>query len=180
VGFSSYKNIPERKFLQNPGPMHLFPEIGFTRYFFRPDLELRLAYRPVWNKQEGYGFIHKTFRHSVSMEAFKFLFDYKGFLPFAGIGFGYNHLQLREIDNGNVLTQKSEHKLAPLILVGWDIRPTRAEWMIIRSNIRWTPWLHMKINDKKLQFNDVEINFLQYVIYPGRLIQKKNFNRSKK
>jgi outer membrane protein W len=178
VGVSSYKNIPERTFLQNPGPMHIFPEIGFTVYFFRTDLELRLAYRPVWNKQEGYGFIHKTFRHSVSLEAYKFLFDYKGFLPFAGLGFGYNNLHLQEIDNGNVVIQKNEQKLAPLILIGWDIRPTRVEWMIIRSNIRWTPWLSMEIGDTRLQFNDIEINFLQYVVYPGRIKAKKEFKRA--
>ncbi|MCG3167687.1 MAG: hypothetical protein POELPBGB_03481 [Bacteroidia bacterium] len=175
---SSYKKRIDRSFLQNPGPMNIFPEVGITYYLFKPDLEFRVSYRPVWIKQEGYGFIHKTFRQSIAAEVFKFLFDYKGFLPFAGLGYGYNQLKLTEIDNDIKQTDIQTGKFAPLIMIGWDIRPTRVEWMIIRSNIRWTPWLSMEIGDTKLQFNDIEINFLQYVVYPGRIKAKREFKRN--
>lgn len=177
VGKSTYKSKADRSFLQNPGPMKIFPELGLTKYFHKADLEIRLAYRPIWNKQEGYGFIHKTQRHSISIETFKFLFDYKGFVPFAGLGYSFNHLNMAEYDRGTKVQDKSSVQFAPLLIIGWDIRPTRVEWMIIRSNIRWTPWLSMNIDGNKLQYNDVEINFLQYVVYPDRIIKKRDFKK---
>ncbi len=168
VGHSEYKQRPDRQFLQNPGPMSVFPDIALSQYFHRPDAEIRLAFRPTGNKQEGYGFLHKSKRLSLSLEAYKFLFDYKGFVPFAGAGFGYNWLRLEEFDNGTQVQSAADSKFAPLFVIGWDIRPTRAEWMLIRSNIRWTPWLSMEVEGADLQYNDVEINFLQYVFFPGR------------
>lgn len=172
VGKSSYKERPERQFLQNPGPMGLFPDIAVAKYFHQPDFELRLAFRPTGNKQEGYGFLQKAKRLSISLEAYKFLFDYHGFVPFAGGGFGLNRMSVSEFDDGTKVLEKKQTRYAPLLLIGWDIRPTRAEWMLIRSNIRWTPWLSMEIQGDRLQFNDVEINFLQYVLFPGRLLLK--------
>ena len=177
VGVSEYKNTSERSFLQNPGPIRIAPEWHLGRYFYHHDWAIRIAGRHIKIYQEGYGFEHVLRRNSISLEAFKFLFDYKGFVPFIGAGYGYNTMELKEWDNGAKVSNHYDEKFASTFFIGWDIRPTRVEWMLIRSHIRWTPWLSTEVNGRELKFNDLEINFLEYVLYPTRLVQKAKFKR---
>lgn len=178
VGHSNYKDAPERQFLQNPGPIRIAPEWHLGRYFYKGDWGIRLAGRHAKIEQEGYGFYHELKRNSFTIEGYKFLFDYKGFVPFVGIGYGFNTLQLREWDNKVKVAEFNDNKLAPTIFIGWDIRPTQVEWMIVRSNIRWTPWLSLATGSKEMKFNDLEINFFEYVFYPERLVQKLKFKKT--
>ena len=178
VDNSSYKETPDRQFLQNPGPIRIAPEWHIGRYFYKGDWGIRLAGRHVTIDQEGYGFYHELKRNSFTIEGYKFLFDYKGFVPFVGIGYGFNTLQLKEWDNGIEVASYNDNKMAPNIFIGWDIRPTRVEWMIIRSNIRWTPWLQLDTGNTEIKFNDLEINFFEYVFYPERLLHKIRFKKT--
>jgi hypothetical protein len=56
------------------------------------------------------------------------------------------------------------------IVFGWDIRPNRIQSILLRTNLRWTPGLGISVANKGTMFLDqLEFNFIQVVIFPGRI-----------
>ncbi|MEX0967188.1 MAG: hypothetical protein WD077_08110 [Bacteroidia bacterium] len=159
----------ERPYLMAPLPITVFPDIAVGYYFRKPDLALRLAFRPMRFYQEAYGLRHELKRKALSLEAFKFLWDYKGFVPFAGAGANFETIQLKEKDFGNTVTHIREEKISYSIVAGWDIRPTDVEWFILRTNVRYTPALSIKSLGKSYFLDHLELNFIQLVLYPQRM-----------
>ena len=140
-------------------------------YFHKPDVNVGLSYR---NMSEGYqalGVQHIANRESFMLEAYKFLGDYHGFVPFVGPTVSYEKLDFsnRDLRVGGTWKSYNESKFAAGIIFGWDIRPTRAEWWILRTNLRYTP-VSMNVEGKKVNFDHLEFNVIQFTMFPSRLV----------
>ncbi len=184
IGLSSsfYTNISdynkaERKFVSaNQGAVFI-PEFGIGYYLDKPDLHFNLAYRKFNAYAGGYGIGQLYARQSLTLEAFKFLFDYKGFLPFVGVGVGKDNLRFLEQDLGKTTVDVSASKVSTSFIFGWDIRYHRNYWLMLRTNMRYYPSLSINSPVGKIKFNQLELNFIQAVVYPQRLKDKLKRNK---
>lgn len=164
---SSY-NSNDRPFLEQHRSGNVFFDLGLGYYFYKNDIHLNLAYRASSSKLQAYGVSQQIRRKSMAIEAFKFLGDYHGFVPFIGPVLSYENLQANEVENGTTQFDLEKNKLRPGIVFGWDIRPHRLLAWRLRTNLRYFPNLSLEIeNGKKLSFDNLEFNFIQFVYYPG-------------
>jgi hypothetical protein len=138
-------------------------------YLHKPDMNIGLSYRNMKSSVSGFDVNEQFQRKSYMLEIYKFLGDYHGFVPFVGPTLAYEDLSLVDTDKGKSQAF-SEKKLAIGIILGWDIRLTRSEWWILRTNLRYTPNLHLKADGKKAMFDDLEFNFIQFTFFPERLL----------
>jgi hypothetical protein len=125
-------------------------------------------------KETAYGYTSELKTNSLAFEAFKFIGNYHGFVPFVGPYVGLNNYNYNEIDRGSEVVDFTENKLAYGLVFGWDIRISDVDYLLLRTNLRFTPDLNYK--KKRLSFtnNQIEFNFIQVVFYPERMkITKK-------
>lgn len=141
----------------------ILPDLTLGRYFHRPDLNVNLSYRTYGDRYTGFDNEIGIRRHSVGVESVKFLFNYLGFVPFAGPIVSYENL--RTTVNG---TDYRDNQLALGITFGWDIRVTKTGTGLLRTNLRYFPNLHMEIAGEKMMFDHLEFNFIQWVQFLGR------------
>jgi len=166
---ASTYNAAVAPFADNYKFADVFPEFGIGYYLHQPDLQFNIAYRTVKSELNAYDFSQKLNRKALTLEAYKFLFDYHGFVPFAGVSASYEWLSVNEIFD-NIKTDFSSQGLRPGITFGWDIRPNRIQAMYLRTNLRYFPNLNVKMaNNKTMAFDQLEFNFIQLVIFPDRL-----------
>jgi hypothetical protein len=58
--------------------------------------------------------------------------------------------------------------------MGWDIRPVRTEWWLLRTKLRYSPKLELEVTPgQSVAFDHLEFNFIQFVMYPGRLQRRE-------
>jgi hypothetical protein len=174
TGVSNY-NKTSRPFLTNRANTALVPEFGVGYYLNKPDVHFNIAYRNIIATNSGFGILQTYSRNALTLEVFKFLYDYKGFVPFAGIGISKENLSFTEKDFiANNTQQIIGQKYAPSIIAGWDIRYHRNYYFMLRTNIRYSPFLKLSTSSSfgNINFNQLEINFIQAVFYPQRLFQK--------
>ena len=146
----------------------IVPDVGIGKYFSKPDLAIRLAYRPAFYKREAHDLSVQLNQHIVGVEAFKFLFDYHGFVPFVGLTGGISAYSFTARD-GNVDLNRVEGMVPSYGLVfGWDIRPTDVEWFILRTNLRYMPGSSETVDSERFLTGQFEFNFIQFVFYPQR------------
>lgn len=143
-------------------------DLGLGWYFDRPDVHLNVAWRQGRFDTDAYDFRQENRRRSLAIEAYKFLADYHGFVPFVGPVLSWEQLSVRETDAGVIVTDAARELLAPGISFGWDIRPTRAQPWILRTNLRWFPRLRAPLASGEQAFDQLEFNFIQFVWYPRR------------
>jgi hypothetical protein len=170
VGPSSALRMTKSPYLKENYPFFyddfsatLVPDLTFGRYFHKVDANLNLSYRTYGGRYEGFGTDIKTRRHSVGVESVKFLFNYLGFVPFAGPILSYENLNTSV--NG---TAYNENKLALGLTFGWDIRVIKSRTFLLRTNLRYYPNLHMDIEGERMMFDHLEFNFIQLVYFMGR------------
>lgn len=166
---SSSYNAALAAFADNHKFADVFPEFGLGYYLHQPDLQFNLAYRTVKSELDAFDFSQKLNRRALTFEVYKFLIDYHGFVPFAGVSASYEWLQVKENDYNNV-SDFSDQGLHPGITFGWDIRPNRIQAMYLRTNLRYFPNLNVNMpGNKKMAFDQIEFNFIQLVVFPERL-----------
>jgi hypothetical protein len=169
---SSY-NENERPFIPIFG-ISILPEFGIGYYFHKPDLNLSLTWRSYRSGMSAYGIDQEPKRKSIGFEVTKFLFDYHGFAPFAGPAVTYEFLFFEERDEGLSTISISDQKPAFGIVFGWDIRPNRLQAFLLRTNLRYFPELELEVNENEyVSFDNIEFNFIELIIYPGRMFSKK-------
>ncbi len=166
---ASSHNAAVAPFADNHKFADVFPEFGIGYYWHKPDVQINLAYRTVKSELNAYDFAQKLNRKALTLEAYKFLFDYHGFVPFLGVSASYEWLQVKEKFNGE-LTSVSNNALHRGITIGWDIRPNRIQAIYLRTNLRYFPNLNVNMpSTKKIAFDQIEFNFIQLVVFPDRL-----------
>lgn len=167
-----------RPYLNNPSGNRAFWDLSVGYYFFKPDFDIRLAHRHIVADHTAYGLSQQLDRQSISLEVYKYLLDYHGFVPFLGLSFSREQLGVRELDNDVLVTNQHERRYSPGLVFGWDIRPVRFESILLRTNLRYSPFLKTRVNGQTLSFQQLEFNFIQAVIYPQRLLASRQFHRA--
>ena len=180
IGFSSAfgsEEIPilqSYPFLPQKAGITLYPELGISYYLHKSDLAIRASYRSLKFGHSSYDTRFTTKSKNLGLEAFKFLLDYHGFVPFVGLGLDLSSRSTQITENILVTTDINETEFLPSLVFGWDIRPTDVEWYILRTNLRYQ--FPLSKQNRTTQFQILEVNFIQFVLYPGRI--KANFDRS--
>ncbi|MEL7221936.1 MAG: hypothetical protein AAGJ93_11495 [Bacteroidota bacterium] len=150
----------------------IFPDIGLGYYYYHWDLHFNIAHRSNRSTRKAYSIQQQLKRRSVALEAFKFLFDYHGFVPFVGPSLSREWLSLTELDGDLTTADESQQQWAGGITFGWDIRPDDFQPWILRTNLRYTPLKNIGA-EGGLSFSQIEFNFIQFVWYPGRAKRMK-------
>jgi hypothetical protein len=179
VGNSSYLDTA-RPYLDDYQISNVFPDLGLGYYFYKYDFGINLSYRFLTSTLAAFDVDQSVNRKSVALEAYKFLGDYHGFVPFIGMAISQEFLRAKEVENGNILFDKKCSFLTPGIIAGWDIRPTQVDWWVVRTNIRYFPLLQIEVQPHlHIDFQQIEVNFLQFVLYPNRIMinRKKVMDR---
>jgi hypothetical protein len=159
-----------RPFLDDLAMPAIFPDISVGYHFTRQDFALALSYRPIRQIREAFQFTQYLRSQQLSFDAYKFLFDYHGFVPFVGGGIGYGFTQLTEEDFGARVLSLAHRAWYPSFLFGWDIRPgKKADTWLLRTNLRYAPTRELMVNGKPLSFQFLEFNFIQLVIFPQKI-----------
>ncbi|NBP70566.1 MAG: hypothetical protein EBU52_17750 [Cytophagia bacterium] len=139
------------------------PDLTFGRFFSKPDMNVGISYRTLGSTLRGFDDKIRIRRHSFMLESYKNLFNWLGFVPFAGVTASIENLQINV--NGE---RYSDTKPAIGFVFGWDIRVTKTGTNLLRTNLRWTPDLHLGIENEKMMFDHLEFNFIQWVQFIGR------------
>ena len=170
IGTSSYVQ-DLYPFLDDKSFPIIFPDIALGYHFTKPDIITAFSMRPINQKRSAYDYEHQLSRQSIILETYKFLADYHGFVPYVGLGMGYEKLEFTETNSDPV----SKNQLSPAVVFGWDIRPSvKGDWWILRTNLRYYPFLKLHIENKNLSLQHMEFNFIQFVMYPQRFKIAKN------
>ena len=159
---SSYfkNNFP---YLYNDRIGGFMPDITFGRFFAKPDMNAGISYRTLGDRLTGFDTEVEVRRHSFMLEAYKNLFNYLGFVPYVGVTASVESLKA-EI-NG---MEYQQTKPALGLIFGWDIRVTKTGTSLLRTNLRWSPGLHLEVEDDEIMFDHLEFNFIQWVHFIGR------------
>lgn len=152
----------------------IFPDVAMGYHFTRLDIVTAASFRPINQSRSAFGYEHEISRKSLNLEAYKFLGDYHGFVPYLGIGLGVERFTLVENEIGQGAKLREGADLSPSIVFGWDIRPSvKGDWWILRTNLRYFPFLEIPYQGKTLSLQHMEFNFIQFVVYPQRFKQIK-------
>lgn len=161
-------NSEIRPFFHTPVNTNVFLDIGIGYFYERINAFAGVSYRNMKTNSEAYNAEQDLKRESFLFEFNKFLFDYQGFVPYVGIGLGYEQLSFNEKENGSIVIAEEKNILKPVIIFGWDILPTKLEYMTLRTNLRYTPSLNIEVNDFVIPASQLEFNIIQLVFYPQR------------
>ncbi len=151
----------------------IMPDFSLGYYLHKPDMNIAVGYRSYGTSTSTYGAIQQLNRKSILCEVTKSLFDYHGFVPFIGPVVSHENLSFIEDFEGTKTVDAKDKKFGYGLTFGWDIRPTRIQSWVLRTNLRWYPNLHLDINEmSKISFDALEFNFIQLIIYPNRMIKR--------
>lgn len=170
VGESSY-NKNQAPYLDDYKISNIYPDLGIGYYNYHIDATINLSWRFFNSTLAAYNTKQTVKRNSIAIEAYKFLGDYHGFVPFIGGIISQEHFNVNESINNNHTLSSSFNFLSPGIIAGWDIRPTRSDWWGVRTNIRYFPLLQLNVNNSGeiIDMQQIELNFLQLILYPNRI-----------
>lgn len=163
-------NEREHRFLADRPGASLNPDLGLTMNIPAIGAIANLAWRPITQRASAFGLEQVATRNSVSAELAFRLGDFHGFAPFAGAFGSFEQLGVVETDGGQERRNVSQMKGGYGAIFGWDLLPTGAEWLVFRTNLRYTIGLGADMpGNQHVWFDHLELNLLQVVIYPARL-----------
>ncbi len=144
---------------------YLDASIGY--HFNRAGIITAVSYRNPKFVNEAFGVKQTIQKNSIALEAYKFLTDYNGFTPYAGLNIAYDNIKFSE--TGDQPVQKTFNQFNPGVTFGWDILPGKTEqFFVLRTNLRWYPFATININGQSFSQHQIEYNVIQAVFYPTR------------
>lgn len=168
LGSSEY-NANTRPYIFEKG-ISIFPDIAIGYHLFHPDMNINLAYRKYGKSTRTYGTVQRKNRRSIGLEIVKYVGDYHGFAPFIGPIVSSERLTFSETHEGENTQEISKDQIHMGLTFGWDIRPDRMQTMVLRTSLRYYPNLHINdLPEGAVTFTNLEFNFIQVVLYPGRM-----------
>lgn len=148
----------------------IMPDLTIGYYFHKADINIGLTHRAYKSSSRAYGTAQAVQRRSFGIEATKYIGDYHGFAPFVGPTISSERLLFKEGEKGVLVQDLSENKLSYGVTFGWDIRPNRLQWFLLRTNLRWFPSLNVSVNEQaSISFDNIEFNFIQFIFFPNRV-----------
>ncbi len=149
-------------------------DLAMGYHFNKANLFAALSFRNPSYKTEGFGTKQTIKKTSLALEVNKFLTDYSGFAPYIGLNVAYDRINYEHIVDGAKSQLPTINNFEPGLTFGWDIVPGKTnEALILRTNLRWYPFSEFKVNGKSFNFNQLEYNLIQVVLYPERLKKRK-------
>ena len=170
VASSSYIT-EERPYLDDQSFPIIFPDVALGWHFSKADAVVAVSQRTMTQKRSAYDFEQVIARNSTILEAYKFLGDYHGFVPYLGAGISRERIGLEEWEAGDQITDVSFDPTPWYMVFGWDIRPSeKGDFWVLRTNLRIPPRLQLEHGEAnhKLSLQHMEFNFIQLVVYPQR------------
>lgn len=157
-------SLPRHKgnFVWDFGLGYLFHDVG---------IHAGVSYRDYTSRVESYDFENLIRRRSFALEAFKFFWNYNGFVPFIGPSISFERWAAGEFEGNTQLGQtQRKQMISPGIIFGWDILASPLETWVLRTNLRYYPFQKIPGTDGNTsRVDQFEFNFIQLVIYPNRL-----------
>jgi len=148
---------------------NIFPELMLGYYWHKPDVQLSAVYRSYQSGLSAYGFEQQLQRRALTLEAYRFTGDYHGFVPFFGPALSWERWSAATSRNGQSVAEGQANMLRAGLTAGWDIRPDRLQAFYLRTVVRWFPGKNLGMSDgTTLSLDQLEVNFIQLVILPGR------------
>lgn len=138
-------------------------DIAAGYYFHKPDMNIGLSYRGIKGRMKAIDDEITIQRKSLMLEAYKFLFNYRGFVPYFGLT---GSLELLRAELNGYEVRKNKPTLG--LIFGWDIRVVNTETWLLRTNLRYAPGLGIELNGDEVALDHLEFNFIQFVYFPGR------------
>lgn len=155
-------------------------EYGFGYLLHKQRLHFGLTYRNYSSNSTSYGLDHVLRREALSLEGFKFVWNYKGFVPFVGLSLSRERwaagLFVDDVQQGETVRSRF---FSPGIIFGWDILPSPTETWVLRTNLRYYPY--QEINDVRgssSRVDQFEFNFIQFVFYPNRWVNVRKARKN--
>lgn len=162
-------NIEERPFFKSFSS-NIFADVTLGYHFHKADMNIAVNWRKFRGGQNAFNIGQSVRRTSFALECTKNFGDFHGFVPFLGPSLSYEQLSFRESIDGTRTLDETESKPTVGVVFGWDIRPNRIQWFLLRTNLRYYPNLNLNLaNGEKIAFDNIEFNFIQLVLYPGRI-----------
>lgn len=172
IGVQTFSEFDKDKypfFKEHTRYFGIIPDVTAGYYFARPNMNIGISYRQMSDGYQGFGIKHYHERTSYMLESYKFLGDYHGFVPYVGLTLSNEKLFFANKVNNLDWQKYYETKPAVGVIFGWDIKPTKADSWLLRTNLRYTP-LSMTVENKKVSYDYFEFNFIQLVVFPERII----------
>jgi len=162
---------------QHKGSINLEYSLGYL--FHKQKLHFGLTYRAYSSHALSYELHHIVRRSAISLEGFKFMANYHGFVPFIGLSLSAERwatgLFVNDVQQGETVRSQI---FSPGIIFGWDILASPIESWVLRTNLRYYPFQEIHdINGQRSRVDQFEFNFIQLVFYPNRW---RNIRRAKK
>jgi hypothetical protein len=170
AGADSY-NASQRPYLAETHRIPVTADVGVGYYSESLDAQFNLAFRPMRSSLSAYGVTQTLDRMALQLEAYKFLFDYHGFVPFVGIAAGREFLRVRETMDSQTVTDVQQQNWSAGVVFGWDIRPSGNENWLLRTNLRYTPNVRLNLDKGAIAVPDFEFNFIQVVLFLDRMFR---------
>jgi len=145
-------------------------DFGLGYLFHKEKIHIGLSYRTYVSNAESFNLEHIIRREALAFEVFKFLWDYNGFVPNAGLSLSAERwatgLFIDDVQQGE--TNRSRI-LSPGVIFGWDILASPLETWVLRTNLRYYPFQKIQdIGNRKIRVDQFEFNFIQLIVYPSR------------
>jgi hypothetical protein len=167
----------QRSLPKHQGALNL--DLGIGYLFDQAGWHVGLSYRSYGSKSISYSLTHVIHRRSIALEAYKFVWNYNGFVPFVG-----GSLSSEKWANGIFIHNEQQGETAkttmvsPGIIFGWDIVPSPLETWTLRTNLRYYPFQKIAgANGKTQRVDQFELNFIQLVLYPQRMARFRKVKR---
>lgn len=166
----SEHNKVNKPFIDDHKGVAVFADFGLGYYWHQPDLQLNVIWRNYTSEISAYNYSQTASRKSLGVEVFKFISDYHGFAAFIGPVISYEWLNVTDKYEETIEYTGKFQGVKPGITFGWDIRPNRLQQILLRTNLRYFPLMNVTMSSgQKFSFDQLEFNFIQVVIYPGRI-----------
>jgi hypothetical protein len=147
-------------------------EFGLGYLFHKAKTHVGLTYRNYSSKSLSYDYLHIIRREALSLEAYRFLWNFNGFVPYAGISISGERWAAGIFENDNQVGETVRTQMiSPGFIFGWDILPSPLETWVLRTNLRYYPMQEIRdIGNRKTRVDQFEFNFIQFVWYPNRWV----------
>lgn len=141
-------------------------------YYHQPhDVQMSLVYRSMNSRISAFGNEQEINRRAISLEAYHFFADYHGFVPYIGAVLSADQWQVNTQLRPEISAAAFQYNgwlLSPGITAGWDIRPDELQRWYLRTSLRYFPGQRLSSGAGQMRVDQLEVNFIQLVIMPGR------------
>ena len=175
-----FSNIARQSLPRHQAAFNL--DLGLGYLWHRQGLHLGVAYRDYSSNVAAYGLEHVLRRQSVALEGFKMFWNYNGFAPFLGLSLSYDRWGMGEFSNDQPVGEVARSaQWQPGLIFGWDILASPLETWVLRTNLRYYPFLEIRdIENNTSRVDQLEFNFIQAVFYPQRMYHIGNRHKRKR